>query len=53
MIDQRRAIFEFEDRLARIKRGEVLGHDRPGPYTAEERAQEIARTEALIAGLLE
>jgi hypothetical protein len=37
------------DRLARVKRGEVLGTDHPGPYTDEWRTQEIARIEAFIA----
>jgi len=36
----------YRDRLARVKRGEVWDSEHPGPYTAEEKAQEIARIEA-------
>jgi hypothetical protein len=39
----------LRDRLARVERGEVWGSDHPGPYTAEEKAAEIARTKSLIA----
>jgi hypothetical protein len=38
-------------RLARVERGEVWGSDHPGPYTAEERAAEIARIKSLIASV--
>ena len=40
-----------KDRLARVQRGEVWGADHPGPYTAAEKAAEIARLEALIADI--
>jgi hypothetical protein len=39
----------LKDRLARVKRGEVLGSDHVGPYTKQEKADEIARIEAEIA----
>jgi hypothetical protein len=38
-------------RLARVERGEVWGGDHPGPYTAEEKAAEIARIKSCIASL--
>jgi hypothetical protein len=36
----------------RVQRGEEWVGSHPGPYTAKEKADEIARIEALIAGLL-
>jgi hypothetical protein len=41
----------YRDRLARVERGEVWGSDHPGPYTAVERAAEIARIQSLILEL--
>jgi hypothetical protein len=39
----------LEDRLARVKRGEVWGSDHAGPFTPDEQAAEIARIASLIA----
>jgi hypothetical protein len=41
----------LRDRLARVESGEVWGSDHPGPYTADERAAEIARLKLRIANL--
>jgi hypothetical protein len=41
----------LRDRLVRMKNGEVWGSDHPGPFTAEEKAVEIARLESLVASL--
>ena len=46
---QRRRLEMYRARLRRIERDEMWGRDRPGPYTPEEKAAEIARIEALIA----
>lgn len=48
---QKRQLAIYKDRLARVERGEVWGSDHPGPYTAEEKAREIARVKALIASI--
>jgi hypothetical protein len=48
---QRQELKLYQDRLARIKKGEVWGGDHPGPYTDQEKAQEIARIETVIAGI--
>ena len=49
---QRQELELYRDRLARVKNGEVWGGDHPGPYTAEEKAQEIARIEAIITNIV-
>jgi hypothetical protein len=41
----------LRDRLVRVRNGEVWGNDHPGPFTAEEKAAEIARLESLVASL--
>jgi hypothetical protein len=46
---QKQLLALYRDRLARVKKGEVLGADFPGPYTEQWRAGEIARIEAEIA----
>jgi hypothetical protein len=46
---QKRQLEIYRARLRRVEGGEVWGRDRPGPYTAEEKAAEIARIKALIA----
>jgi hypothetical protein len=50
---QRMQLAAYRDRLARVENGEVWGSDHPGPYTPEEKVQEIARLTALIARLEE
>jgi hypothetical protein len=46
----RKHIGILKDRLARIRRGEVWRRNgRPGPYSSEEMAAEIAWIEAAIA----
>ena len=50
-VARRQQLLVYRDRLARVERGEVWGSDHPGPYTDEERAQEIARIKELIAKL--
>jgi hypothetical protein len=51
MMAQKDDLAALRDRLARVERGEVWGSDHPGPYTAEEKAVEIARIKLRIAGL--
>jgi len=51
MMLQKDDLAALRDRLARVKRGEVWGNDHPGPYTAEQKAAEIARIESRIASL--
>jgi len=46
---QRKELELYRDRLARVKRDEVWGNERPGPCTAEEKVREIVRIEAVIA----
>ncbi len=46
---QEQQLATYKERLARLERGEVWGSDHPGPYTPDERAEEIARIKALIA----
>lgn len=46
---QKKAVASYKKRLAAIERGEVWSGGHPGPYTAQEKADEIARTKALIA----
>lgn len=48
-LDNKQHLKDLKDRLARVKRGEVLGSDHPGPYTPKEKADEIARIEAEIS----
>ena len=45
------ALAILQARLGRVERGEMWGHDRPGPYTAEEKTEEVARIKARIAEL--
>lgn len=45
---QQQHLATYKDRLARVERGEVWGSDHLGPYTPEEKAEEIARIKALI-----
>jgi hypothetical protein len=40
---------KLKERLARVQKGDVWDSDHPGPYTADEKLQEIARIKALIA----
>jgi hypothetical protein len=51
MTVQRDDLAALRDRLARVKRGERFGSDHEGPYTAEQKAAEIARIKSLIASL--
>ena len=46
---QKELLATYKDRLARVERGEVWGSDHPGPYTANEKADEIARIKAVIS----
>jgi hypothetical protein len=46
---QKKAIASYKRRLAAVERGDVWCNGHPGPYTAKEKADEIARFEALIA----
>jgi hypothetical protein len=46
---QKQSLILYKDRLARVERGEVWSSNHPGPYTAQEKAEEIARIKALIA----
>jgi hypothetical protein len=48
---QKDDLAELRDWLARVESGEVWGSDHAGPYTAEEKAAEIARIKSLIASL--
>jgi len=50
---QRQQLALYRDRLARVENGEVWGIDNPGPYSPEEKAQEIARIKTRIADLEE
>jgi hypothetical protein len=51
MMTQKDNLAALRDRLARVERGEVWGSDHPGPYTAEEKAADIARIKSRIASL--
>jgi hypothetical protein len=51
MMTQKDDLATLRDRLARMERGEVWGGDHPEPYTAEEKAAEIARIMSQIASL--
>jgi hypothetical protein len=46
---QKKAIATYERRLAGVETGNVWCNGHPGPYTAKEKADEIARYKALIA----
>jgi hypothetical protein len=48
---QKQHLATYKDRLVRVERGEVWGSDHPGPYTAEEKAQEIGRIKELITSV--
>jgi hypothetical protein len=48
---QQKQLATYKNRLARVKRGELWASDHPGPYTPEEKAEEIARLNARIAQL--
>ena len=45
---QKHQLATYRDRLSRVVQGEVWGRDYPGPYTAEEKAAEIAQLKSLI-----
>jgi hypothetical protein len=47
--EYRQFLKDLKDRLARVERGEVWGSDHEGPYTPQEKADEIARIKAEIA----
>jgi hypothetical protein len=49
MTAQKDYLATLRARIARVKRGEVWGSDRLGPYTAAEKTAEISRLESLIA----
>jgi hypothetical protein len=51
MMTQKDDLATLRDRLARMERGEVWGSDHPRPYTADEKAAEIARIMSQIASL--
>jgi hypothetical protein len=51
MTTQKSDLAALKDRLTRVERCEVWGSDHLGPYTAEEKAAEIARIKSLIAAL--
>lgn len=51
MMTQNSDLAALRDRLARLERGEVWGGDHLGPYTADEKAAEIARIKSRIASL--
>lgn len=46
---QKKAIASYKRRLAAVERGDVWRDGHPGPYTAQEKADEIARFKTLIA----
>ena len=48
-LSNRKFLEDLQDRLARVERGEVWGSDHEGPYTPQEKANEIARIKAEIA----
>ena len=48
-IDNSASLNVLKERLARVEKGEVWGADHPGPYTTDEKAQEISRIKELIA----
>jgi hypothetical protein len=40
---------KLKERLGRVQKGDVWDRDHPGPYTGDDKVQEIARIKALIA----
>jgi hypothetical protein len=49
-MSEKRHLAQYRVQVERVERGLMWG-DHPGPYTEKEKAQEIARIQALIARL--